>query len=416
LPVSPVAGLRNAVCGNGSLVITYIRHLRCGVQVEGRFAGATPVSKRIVEPIEGLVYLETMRTASVFAAKSRATRWPLLPPVVSKQRLFHHDRRSGNAATRGCFRSSITAAACPWRRCWSPLTLVASRNLYLMTIRVGSVVSVPKFADHDGAHRAPPTNADRAPREPRVGTDDRIVAPDSDTNELAMRGQVAESLVSKGAELWMLGRAADAVSVYDEVLSQVGGATELALRAHVAGALNGKGVALGTLGRLHESVLAFDEVLERFGEATEPALRALVANALVSETMALMALSSRGADDVAGGVRERYEAAVAAARSARPIVTRVPGDYLCRVCGYPMDEPPWDCGIGSQEICPSCGIQFGYDDARTDLHPRIYHERRERWVTGGMQWCSTTPPPDGWDPHWQLLALAASTIDGIEDS
>ena len=42
----------------------------------------------------------------------------------------------------------------------------------------------------------------------------------------------------------------------------------------------------------------------------------------------------------------------------------VPDRFTCPVSGYPeLEEPPWTDGSGSDEICPSCGIHFGYDDA-----------------------------------------------------
>jgi hypothetical protein len=39
--------------------------------------------------------------------------------------------------------------------------------------------------------------------------------------------------------------------------------------------------------------------------------------------------------------------------------------FECPACGFPdLPEPPWtDAGGGSLQICPKCGIQFGYDDA-----------------------------------------------------
>jgi hypothetical protein len=51
-----------------------------------------------------------------------------------------------------------------------------------------------------------------------------------------------------------------------------------------------------------------------------------------------------------------------------------------------LDFEPWPEGIGSQEICPRCGIQFGYadcaggDEAKRKL---IYTEWRARWIAAG---------------------------------
>jgi hypothetical protein len=61
--------------------------------------------------------------------------------------------------------------------------------------------------------------------------------------------------------------------------------------------------------------------------------------------------------------------------------------FSCPVCAYPdLSEPPWtDEGIGSQEICPRCGIQFGYDDAAggdAAKRERIHAEWRDRYRSG----------------------------------
>ena len=44
---------------------------------------------------------------------------------------------------------------------------------------------------------------------------------------------------------------------------------------------------------------------------------------------------------------------------------------LCPACGYDLEFPAWDGESASDEICPSCGIQFGYTDtAGGDLEAR----------------------------------------------
>jgi hypothetical protein len=79
------------------------------------------------------------------------------------------------------------------------------------------------------------------------------------------------------------------------------------------------------------------------------------------------------------------------------------------VCGYPgLLDPPYDdvSGGGSDEICPCCGTQFGYDDFSGDdpvLRRQRWTSLRERWVAAGMAWWSKSrPPPPGWDPSNQL--------------
>jgi hypothetical protein len=85
------------------------------------------------------------------------------------------------------------------------------------------------------------------------------------------------------------------------------------------------------------------------------------------------------------------------------------GEFLCPVCGYGLDEPAWDGDLPSDEICPSCGIQFGYTDfAGNDPEKRkgVWKQWRERWVEEGCRWSSTNSPPEGWDPRAQLERVA----------
>lgn len=244
---------------------------------------------------------------------------------------------------------------------------------------------------------------------------DQVVARFGHATESVLVEQVACALVNTGARLWRLGEPQDAVAAYDEVLARLGVVTDPTLLEPVARALLGKGSALGTLRRFHDAVLTFDEVLMRFGDAREPVLREIVACALVNESFALQSL--KHADDaieIPEAVLARHAAALAATRTTRQGEARAVDD-LCPVCGYRMQEPPWEHGTGSQDICPSCGIQFGYHDARDDLHAQIYSERRERWIAGGMAWSSPAPPPEGWNPRWQLLSLMAQRNDAPRD-
>lgn len=83
----------------------------------------------------------------------------------------------------------------------------------------------------------------------------------------------------------------------------------------------------------------------------------------------------------------------------------------CPVCGYPdLVEPPWTDESASFEICPSCGTQFGYDDAaggEASRRPHIYTVLRERWVRAGMPWRSRQAMPEGWDPMAHLRSIGA---------
>jgi len=86
--------------------------------------------------------------------------------------------------------------------------------------------------------------------------------------------------------------------------------------------------------------------------------------------------------------------------------------YRCPVCGYPdLEEPPWSGGAGSDEICPSCGTHFGYDDAAGGDAARreaVYRQRREQWISAGCPWFSPgESPPQAWDPARQLAVFEA---------
>src|SRR5262249_8916054 len=81
-------------------------------------------------------------------------------------------------------------------------------------------------------------------------------------------------------------------------------------------------------------------------------------------------------------------------------------NIFCLVCGYKLDFIPWQDGVPSDELCPCCGIQFGYDDAaggNLDKRNLIYKEWRNIWISEGMPWKSRgIDKPVDWDPKKQL--------------
>lgn len=81
----------------------------------------------------------------------------------------------------------------------------------------------------------------------------------------------------------------------------------------------------------------------------------------------------------------------------------------CPVCGYDLGFPAWDSGSPSDEICPCCGIQFGYDDAaggEAQLRRQTYDKWRADWVADGMPWRSAgIRRPENWEPRVQLNAI-----------
>jgi hypothetical protein len=84
--------------------------------------------------------------------------------------------------------------------------------------------------------------------------------------------------------------------------------------------------------------------------------------------------------------------------------------HCCPVCGYTLGFEPWHGYSASDDICPCCGIQFGYDDAAGgDMQRRqgVYEQWRQRWIKKGMPWDSAgiEDPPPNWDPRTQLNRL-----------
>ena len=78
---------------------------------------------------------------------------------------------------------------------------------------------------------------------------------------------------------------------------------------------------------------------------------------------------------------------------------------MCPVCGFPeLAEPPrYPSGGGSNEICPSCGFEFGYTDDDLGF---TYDQWRAKWINEGMPWKGEgQPPPPAWDPAEQLKKI-----------
>jgi hypothetical protein len=67
------------------------------------------------------------------------------------------------------------------------------------------------------------------------------------------------------------------------------------------------------------------------------------------------------------------------------------------------EEPRHADGGASDEICPSCGFQFGYDD---DARGISFEEWRRDWIKRGMPWSSQgIKPPADWNPAVQLRSI-----------
>ncbi len=95
------------------------------------------------------------------------------------------------------------------------------------------------------------------------------------------------------------------------------------------------------------------------------------------------------------------------------------GSHPCPACGFPLDFAPWKGESPADEICPSCGIQFGYDDfagGNQGQREKVYIDCRAQWIRAGMPWFSSGQEvPAGWNPRRQLQA-AGLGIEGKRSS
>ena len=77
------------------------------------------------------------------------------------------------------------------------------------------------------------------------------------------------------------------------------------------------------------------------------------------------------------------------------------GAHPCPVCGFGMDQPPDDFNI-----CPSCGVEFGYSDSGSS-----YEALRSEWLRHGAAWASKVRlRPFGWNAYSQLLLAGFTSL------
>jgi hypothetical protein len=81
------------------------------------------------------------------------------------------------------------------------------------------------------------------------------------------------------------------------------------------------------------------------------------------------------------------------------------------VCGFNLGFEAWNGDSPSDEICPCCGIQFGYTDCADGGvfgRKRIYREWRAAWVAEGMPWRGANPTPANYNPKLQLEIIGVA--------
>ena len=79
--------------------------------------------------------------------------------------------------------------------------------------------------------------------------------------------------------------------------------------------------------------------------------------------------------------------------------------FGCPVCGYDglAQAPRGLDGASSNEVCPCCGFEFGFDDA---VRASSYESYRKAWLERGAPWFSSArPPAPGWDLKTQLARV-----------
>jgi tetratricopeptide (TPR) repeat protein len=154
---------------------------------------------------------------------------------------------------------------------------------------------------------------------------DELVGRWGEDPEPWVRAKIAEALAFKGHLLFRGPAGGErAIAVFDDLVARFGDAEELELREKVADAMRWKAEALQRIGRREEADGAYDDLIGRFAGATEPTLSAQVAFALEHKTSNLIRLE-RGeealatCDDLLAGFGD------ADAAELREVVARVLG-------------------------------------------------------------------------------------------
>lgn len=74
-------------------------------------------------------------------------------------------------------------------------------------------------------------------------------------------------------------------------------------------------------------------------------------------------------------------------------------EHFCRVCGLYNESPTWENNnIPSHNICPCCGVEFGYEDYSLDWA----REYRQKWLQKGATWFNAKQKPSNWDLAQQM--------------
>lgn len=133
---------------------------------------------------------------------------------------------------------------------------------------------------------------------------DTLVGRTGGSRQLGLRENAVRALFNKGASLAGLHRHEEAVGVYDELVGTFSGEPGAVMSEAVGKAMVNKGIALAELNRLTEAVGVLDEVVKRWSESTDPILRERAARALLNKAAAMIQM---GQEDVALKLYESIE-------------------------------------------------------------------------------------------------------------
>lgn len=112
----------------------------------------------------------------------------------------------------------------------------------------------------------------------------------SNKPDAQLEERIASALVHEAFTLSDIGRSADAIGVYDEVLERFRTASEPEISDTVSIAIYNRGVILNKLGRFEEALEAYEELLRRPAESSSSSQQLRVAKALVNEATVLVKL------------------------------------------------------------------------------------------------------------------------------
>ena len=112
-------------------------------------------------------------------------------------------------------------------------------------------------------------------------------SPIAGTLDAQIAGSVAGALHKEAKAFESMGRADEAIAIYEQMEQGMGGAGVPEVRNQVAVALLNKALLLNRIGRWEEGIAACDQLLIRFGTSREPMMQILSASALDSKGMVL---------------------------------------------------------------------------------------------------------------------------------